>query len=80
MIHREYRHYMKISERMESPPKLGAYHDNINTAGNPLDYLPYKIICVIIHHSNSTVPVGFGVKSYSTRLIPATSWVIRSVI
>ena len=31
-------------------------------------------------YSNSTVPVGFGVKSYRTRLIPATSCVIRSVI
>ncbi len=31
-------------------------------------------------HSHSIVPDGFGVKSYSTRLTPCTSVVIRSVI
>ena len=28
---------------------------------------------VFYFYSNSTVPVGFGVKSYNTRLMPATS-------
>jgi len=27
--------------------------DNINTTGNPIDYLSFKIICVILYYSNS---------------------------
>ena len=31
-------------------------------------------------HSHSIVPVGFGVRSKSTRLMPSTSFVIRDTI
>ena len=37
----------------------------------PAARTPAKGTCPV--YSNSTVPVGFGVKSYSTRLIPGTS-------
>ena len=31
-------------------------------------------------HSHSMVPMGLGVMSKTTRLMPSTSWVIRSVM
>ncbi len=33
-----------------------------------------------IYYSHSIVPMGFGVRSYRTLLIPATSLVMRAVI
>ena len=32
------------------------------------------------YYSHSMVPMGLGVRSYRTRLMPSTSWVIRLVI
>ena len=40
----------------------------------------FKLVAIYLperDHSNSIVPVGFGVKSYRTRFTPGTSWVMR---
>lgn len=47
-----------------------------NMAGNPIDYLPYKIIRTLSYYSNSMVPGGLLVRSYSTLLTPFTSLII----
>ena len=49
----------------------------VNTTGNLLNYLPYKINNTLSYYSNSTVPGGLLVRSYSTRFTPLTSLMIR---
>lgn len=34
----------------------------------------------LLYYSHSIVPIGLGVRSMRTRLMPSTSWVILSVI
>ena len=42
--------------------------------------LIYKAFSTFVYYSHSIVPVGLGVKSYSTRLMPGTSVTMREVI
>ena len=47
-------------------------------SSGPVGLLVKKSFFIL--YSHSMVPVGFGVRSNSTRFTPATSWVMRSVI
>jgi len=44
---------------------------------NPLQCNGFLVYVIIIDYSHSMVPMGLGVRSIRTRLIPGTSWVIR---
>ena len=42
--------------------------------------LIYKAFSTFVHYSHSIVPTGFGVRSYTTRLTPGTSLVMRATM
>lgn len=51
--------------------------EGVGKIQNPLVFLHFSAFLI---YSHSIVPIGLGVRSITTRLIPSTSWVMRSVI
>ena len=47
---------------------------------NPLRCNGFFVYRIIADYSHAMVPMGLGVRSYRTRLMPSTSWVMRSTI
>ena len=47
---------------------------------NPLRCNGFFVYMINSDYSHSMVPMGLGVRSYRTRLMPSTSWVMRSTI
>lgn len=48
-----------------------------NKAKNPLQRNGFLTFMIKNDYSHSMVPMGLGVRSIRTRLIPGTSWVMR---
>jgi len=66
-----------IASLIRATLAIGCYR----RTGTALDVLCYsKLCCTTLRHSHSIVPGGFDVTSYTTRLTPLTSLMMRVAV